>query len=71
MVSFNCTVSIAPTWSADDYDRSSIPVDPLSKNDIMQIIVLRQQFKQRTAYILNLSEQIMAVPHMLKTLPIC
>ena len=32
---------------------------------------LRQQFKQRTAYILNLSEQIMAVPHMLKTLPIC
>ncbi|KAJ3061521.1 hypothetical protein HK102_009080, partial [Quaeritorhiza haematococci] len=52
-VVFHELVTVAFTWNQQDYDRTSIDVDPISRNDIIEIMALRQEFAKATAQLVK------------------
>ncbi|KAI8819650.1 uncharacterized protein EV422DRAFT_598238 [Fimicolochytrium jonesii] len=57
-VSFRDTVEVRHTHSAEDYDRSTIEVAPLSRTDIIDVIVMRAEMLQQTADLCRQRERL-------------
>ncbi|KAJ3391202.1 hypothetical protein HDU92_009157 [Lobulomyces angularis] len=47
-VSFFNSVSVYKTYSKEDYDRCTIAVNELTKEDIMEVLQMRYQFQQNS-----------------------
>ncbi|TPX39656.1 hypothetical protein SeMB42_g06291 [Synchytrium endobioticum] len=47
-VRFHDMVTVALTYPKDDYDRSSAPVQPLSKEDVSEVLRLRLQMQRQS-----------------------
>ncbi|KAI9009775.1 hypothetical protein BC832DRAFT_538807 [Gaertneriomyces semiglobifer] len=45
-VSFCRTVEVMPTFSPSDYDRTSIEVDPLTEDDIEEVLEMRRRMRR-------------------------
>ncbi|TPX66938.1 hypothetical protein SpCBS45565_g04084 [Spizellomyces sp. 'palustris'] len=56
-VSFREFVTVAYTWGADEYDRSSTEVEPLTKNDLIELLLYRAEMQQYTRELLKLRKQ--------------
>ncbi|KAI9092091.1 hypothetical protein DFS34DRAFT_653128 [Phlyctochytrium arcticum] len=53
-VSFREYVTVAYTWSPSEYDRSSTTVAPLTKNDLIELLLCRAEMQQHTRELLKL-----------------
>ncbi|KAJ3149949.1 hypothetical protein HDU89_003405 [Geranomyces variabilis] len=53
-ISFREYVTVAYTWAADEYDRTSTAVDPLTKNDLIELLLYRAEMQQYTRELLKL-----------------
>ncbi|KAJ3158446.1 hypothetical protein HDU86_002915 [Geranomyces michiganensis] len=53
-ISFREYVTVAYTWAADEYDRTSTAVEPLTKNDLIELLLYRAEMQQYTRELLKL-----------------
>ncbi|KAI8917493.1 hypothetical protein DFJ77DRAFT_308048 [Powellomyces hirtus] len=56
-VSFREYVTVAYTWGADEYDRTSTDVEPLTKNDLIELLLYRAEMQHYTRELLKLRKQ--------------
>lgn len=47
-VTFHEQVSIVRTFDNETYDRTSIPVDELTRSDIYEVLLMRARFKKES-----------------------
>ncbi|KAI8822970.1 uncharacterized protein EV422DRAFT_386641 [Fimicolochytrium jonesii] len=56
-VTFREFVTVAPTWSGDEYDRTSTDVEPLTKRDLIELLLFRAEMQNYTRELVRIRKQ--------------
>ncbi|KAI9001603.1 hypothetical protein BC832DRAFT_132643 [Gaertneriomyces semiglobifer] len=62
-VKFRDFVTVAYTFSAEEYDRSSTPVPPLTKQDLIDLLLYRAEMQQVTRRLVMERKRLLAFQH--------